>query len=66
MINFKYKRTNQELIMHYCPPTPVADGSAGGTTQALPPGPTPVQAVPPGPIVTSFRAGGTARPLELD
>jgi hypothetical protein len=52
--------------MHYCPPTPVADGSAGGTTQALPPGPTPVQAVPPGPIVTSFRAGGTARPLELD
>jgi hypothetical protein len=46
-IKFEFKWINQELTTHYCPPAPVAGGSAGGTTQALPPGVAPVRAVPP-------------------
>jgi hypothetical protein len=58
MIKFEFKQTNQKLTVHYRPLTPVM----GGTTQALPFGPTPVRTVPPDPTATSFRVGDTARP----
>jgi hypothetical protein len=29
MIKFEFKQTNQEATLHYRPPAPVADGSAG-------------------------------------
>jgi hypothetical protein len=52
-IKFKFKRTNQELTVHYRPPAPVAGGSAGGR---YPYHPVPLPRLP-------GRAGATV-PLE--
>jgi hypothetical protein len=47
MVTFEFKRTNQEVTPHYCPPAPTAGGSADAIYRVVVPGPAPTWALPP-------------------
>jgi hypothetical protein len=65
MIKFKFKRTNQELTVHYRPSAPVAGGSVDDTTRSGSSADGTVRSrralpLPPDPTATS--SGGTVPP----
>jgi hypothetical protein len=61
IIKFQFKRTNHEPPHHYCPLTPMADGSVNGTARLSSSAggtdrPGQVSAPPPSTAITSSRA----------
>jgi hypothetical protein len=65
-IKFQFKWTNHEPPCHYCPSTPTAGGTAGGTARCYCPArlqrsgiarPGQAPAPPPDPIATSLKGG---------